>query len=129
MKSVKKVGVEFLGIIGETRQTSIISFPKLKRLGFQAMEQWEEWEGVEEDSSKITIMPSLLNLQIWGCSKLKALPNFLWKTPLRELNIWDCRNLAQGFETRCGTEWDKASQVQNIIIDDQFVKRDGVIWM
>ncbi|KAL6297070.1 hypothetical protein ACE6H2_005212 [Prunus campanulata] len=127
MKSVKKVGVEFLGITGETPQTLIKSFPKLKQLQFMDMEQWEEWEGVEEEDSKITIMPYLLKLEIYNCGQLKALPNFLWKTPLRELSITkDCSNLAQGFETRRGTEWAKASQVQNIDINGKFVKKDGV---
>ncbi|CAL8997493.1 unnamed protein product [Prunus brigantina] len=124
MKSVKKVGVEFLGITGETL---INSFPKLKQLQFIDMEQWEEWEGVEEEDSKITIMPSLLYLEIRQCDRLKALPNFLWKTPLRELRSWVCLNLTRWFETRCGTEWvKKASQVQDIRIDRKFVKKDGV---
>ncbi|XP_021808231.1 putative disease resistance protein RGA3 [Prunus avium] len=127
MISVKKVRVEFLGITGETPQTLINSFPKLKQLRFTDMEQWEEWEGVEEEDSKITIMPSLLYLLFWNCHELKALPNFLWKTPLRELRIWNCSNLRQWFETRCGTEWvKKASQVQDIKIDRKFVKKDGV---
>ncbi|CAB4297756.1 unnamed protein product [Prunus armeniaca] len=129
MRSVKKVGVEFLGITGETPQTLINSFPKLKELRFHFMEEWEEWEGVEEEDSKITIMPSLLKLEIGYCERLKALPNFLWKTPLRELIIVgrDCPILAQWFETRCGMEWLKnASQVQNIKIQGKFVKKDGV---
>ncbi|CAB4267259.1 unnamed protein product [Prunus armeniaca] len=127
MKSVKKVGVEFLGITGETPQTLINSFPKLKQLQFIDMVQWEEWEGVEEEDSKITIMPSLLKLEIINCIKLKALPNFLWKTPLRELIIFGEDCLAEWFETRCGMEWLKnASQVQNIEIQGKFVKKDGV---
>ncbi|CAL8997445.1 unnamed protein product [Prunus brigantina] len=117
MASVKKVGVEFLGITGETPQTLINSFPKLKTLVLSRMEQWEEWEGVEEEDSKITIMPSLLYLIIYNCSRLKALPNFLWKTLLRELSIW-----SSGFEKRCGTEWvKKASQVQNIKINNKTI--------
>ncbi|CAB4267251.1 unnamed protein product [Prunus armeniaca] len=129
MKSVKKVGVEFLGITGETPQILINSFPKLKQLQLRHMWEWEDWEGVEEEDSKITIMPSLLKLEIINCIKLKALPNFLWKTPLRELIIvgGDCPILAQWFETRCGMEWLKnASQVQNIKIQGKFVKKDGV---
>ncbi|CAB4267210.1 unnamed protein product [Prunus armeniaca] len=129
MKSVKKVGVEFLGITGETPQILINSFPKLKQLQLRHMWEWEDWEGVEEEDSKITIMPSLLKLEIIDCIKLKALPNFLWKTPLRELIIvgGDCPILAQWFETRCGMEWLKnASQVQNIKIQGKFVKKDGV---
>ncbi|XP_016646950.1 PREDICTED: putative disease resistance protein RGA1 [Prunus mume] len=132
MKSVKKVGVEFLGITGETPQTLINSFPKLNHLRLHFMEQWEELEGVEEEDSKITIMPSLLKLEIGDCERLKALPNFLWKTPLRELRIdgEDCPILAQWFETRCGMEWLKnASQVQNIEIQGEFVKICGMEWL
>ncbi|XP_021824623.1 putative disease resistance protein RGA3 [Prunus avium] len=126
MKSVKKVGVEFLGITGETPQTLIKSFPKLKQLLLEHMLEWEEWEGVEEEDSKITIMPSLLYLEFKNCNKLKALPNFLWKTPLLELSISCCSILEQGFET----EWvKKASQVQNIDIGGRFVKKDGGVSM
>ncbi|CAL2235588.1 unnamed protein product [Prunus armeniaca] len=92
------------------------------------MEQWEEWEGVEEEDSKITIMPSLLYLEIISCKKLKALPNYLWKTPLRELSIMqDCSILAQWFETRCGRKWvKKVSELQNSLTNYKFVKKDGV---
>ncbi|CAB4272879.1 unnamed protein product [Prunus armeniaca] len=47
MPSLKKVGVEFLGI-EETQTPShspTILFPKLKQLSFDRVRDWEEWEG------------------------------------------------------------------------------------
>ncbi|XP_062008544.1 putative disease resistance protein RGA4 isoform X2 [Rosa rugosa] len=86
---LQKVGVEFLGIdrISSSLSSEVISFPKLKHLTFCDVYQWEEWEGV--DSQNIRIMPCLSSLEVRGCEKLKALPEFLWKTPLKSLTIVD----------------------------------------
>ncbi|XP_050285946.1 putative disease resistance protein RGA3 isoform X2 [Quercus robur] len=99
--SVKKVGVEFLGIesnrkkdeeMGSTSTSSLILFPNLKSLRFSNMEEWEEWDGMGESgvSESVLIMPRLQVLTIYSCPKLKSLPNFLEKTSLEELTI-DCR--------------------------------------
>ncbi|PRQ59296.1 putative P-loop containing nucleoside triphosphate hydrolase, leucine-rich repeat domain, L [Rosa chinensis] len=84
---VSKVGIEFLGIDDvQTSSSSIfISFPKLEQLHFFEMWSWEEWVGVENNN--ITIMPRLSYMTIHGCDKLKGLPDFLRKTPLRDLDI------------------------------------------
>ncbi|ONI16283.1 hypothetical protein PRUPE_3G089400 [Prunus persica] len=135
--SLKKVGVEFLGI--ETQTSSpIILFPNLKKLVFEFLPMWEEWEGMtgwseEEDSQKtITIMPCLSSLQIGYCGLLKTLPNFLRNTPLKELVIgFGCRILAQGCQKgRGGSEWPKISHIPNIKVwigpSGEFVQKDGV---
>ncbi|ONI35478.1 LOW QUALITY PROTEIN: hypothetical protein PRUPE_1G538500 [Prunus persica] len=132
MKSLKKVGVEFLGLNETTQQTkTILSFPKLKTLVFKGMGEWEEWEGVEgwreDDDSEITIMPSLSHLWIMRCPQLKTLPDFLWKTPLHNLTVSSC-SLLQGWEEGRRRESDQVSHIPNIKIDDQFVRKDGV-WM
>ncbi|KAL6285925.1 hypothetical protein ACE6H2_010315 [Prunus campanulata] len=134
--SLKKVGVEFLGIDGtiETQtssSSSLILFPSLKRLEFENMPMWEEWEGMrgwseEEDSQKtITIMPCLSSLKIGFCSSLKTLPNFLRSTPLKELVINPSPTLAQGCRKGKG-EWPKISHIPNIKVDKEFVQKDGV---
>ncbi|KAL6128258.1 hypothetical protein ACLB2K_071614 [Fragaria x ananassa] len=95
LRGVSKVGVEFLGIEqGKTSSSSIfISFPKLRLLTISSMSSWEEWEGVEEENSeKITIMPCLSELRISFCTKLKALPDVLWNTPLQKLTSKLLRN-------------------------------------
>jgi hypothetical protein len=94
---VGRVGREFLGLgvdsdisIGEMTSSSsntIIAFPKLKSLSFWFMRKWEEWEkwegreGGNEDKTNIfnstIIMPSLRSLEISGCPKLKALPDYV----------------------------------------------------
>nr|XP_023912068.1 putative disease resistance protein RGA4 [Quercus suber] len=99
--SVKKVGVEFLGIEsnrkkdeekGSTSTSSLILFPNLKSLQFRDMEEWEEWDGMGESgvSESVLIMPRLQVLTIDECPKLKSLPNFLEKTLLEKLTV-DCR--------------------------------------
>ncbi|KAL5569275.1 hypothetical protein UlMin_025850 [Ulmus minor] len=90
---VQRVGGEFLGIEGHAHTT--ISFPKLKQLRFQNLENWKEWEGSREDSSFTPIMPCLSSLEISFCNKLEALPTFLRNTPLKNLTIDDCQILEE----------------------------------
>ncbi|KAL5570591.1 hypothetical protein UlMin_027166 [Ulmus minor] len=91
MVKLERVGGEFLGI--ESHAHTTISFPKLKRLRFEGLENWKEWEGSREDSSLTPIMPCLSSLEIEYCDKLEALPNFLRKTPLKNLSIRYCQIL------------------------------------
>ncbi|KAK4590846.1 hypothetical protein RGQ29_021154 [Quercus rubra] len=104
-KSMKKVGVEFLGIESNrkkdeekgststsTSTSSLILFPNLKSLCFRRMKEWEEWDGMGESgvSESVLIMPRLQVLKVDDCPKLKSLPNFLETTSLKELSV-DCR--------------------------------------
>ncbi|CAB4267471.1 unnamed protein product [Prunus armeniaca] len=113
MDGVRKVGVEFLGLEDQTsfriRSPPLILFPKLKRLCFDIMLNWEEWEGVEEwtkEDSEITIMPCLSELTIELCTSLKALPDFLFKTPLQTLRIGGSERLLERYQEGNG-EWAK----------------------
>ncbi|VVA39995.1 PREDICTED: putative disease resistance [Prunus dulcis] len=122
MEGVKKVGVEFLRLEDQTSfriRSPQILFPKLKLLCFYDMWNWEEWEGVEEwtkEDSEITIMPCLSELRIGDCELLKALPDFIFKTPLQTLGISRCRRLAEHYEEGNG-EWAKISaKIPNIRI-------------
>ncbi|KAJ8769222.1 hypothetical protein K2173_000997 [Erythroxylum novogranatense] len=72
--SVKRVGVEFMGIEKEKdSSTSFLSFPKLKKLSFQWFDEWEEWDDIDEwlmeriNNKTITIMSSLQQLDIYYC--------------------------------------------------------------
>ncbi|XP_031277190.1 putative disease resistance protein RGA3 [Pistacia vera] len=93
MSSLKRVSNEFLGIESDGTSSSFIFFPKLKYLTFECMDEWEEWDyeitrkGEEED---ITIMPSLVSLQIHNCPKLKALPNHLVQNTTLKKYIGGC---------------------------------------
>ncbi|KAM5556306.1 putative disease resistance protein RGA3 [Rosa sericea] len=109
---VSKVGVEFLGIDdGQTSSSSI--FMKLKQLTFNYMRSWEEWEGVENNN--ITIMPCLSQLTIRDCDKLKALPDFLWKTPLQKLHIKASPTLESLYRQGIGEE---RAKIPTIVIED-----------
>ncbi|XP_021813012.1 putative disease resistance protein RGA3 [Prunus avium] len=112
---VRKVGVEFLGLEDQTsfriRSPPLILFPKLKQLEFFYMSYWEEWEGVEEwtkEDSEITIMPCLSELTIENCALLKALPDFVFKTPLQTLRIPGSERLVERYQEGNG-EWAKIS--------------------
>ncbi|CAB4303372.1 unnamed protein product [Prunus armeniaca] len=133
--SLKKVGVEFLGINGtietQTSSSPLILFPSLKRLEFKDVPMWEEWEGMtgwseeEEDSQKtITIMPRLSSLRMIDCLSLKTLPNFLRNTPVKELVI-DAYCLAQGCRKVRGV-WPKISHIPNIKVGKEFVQKEGI---
>ncbi|XP_040365310.1 putative disease resistance protein At3g14460 [Rosa chinensis] len=120
LPGVSKVGIEFLGIDdGQTSSSSssiFISFPKLKQLTFRCMLSWKEWVGVENNN--ITIMPCLSQLTIEDCWKLKALPDFLWKTPLQKLHILRSPILRDLYRQGLGEEWAKISHIPTIKIED-----------
>ena len=87
------MGNEFLGIKNNdpSSSSSLIFFPKLNRLVFEKLENWEDWE--YEITEDIAIMPCLSHCDIADCPKLKALPNHFDK--LKELNIDYCPVLKQ----------------------------------
>ncbi|KAJ8644882.1 hypothetical protein MRB53_006630 [Persea americana] len=77
---VKMVGEEFCGN-GDGKGRV---FPKLERLCFYQMESWEEWKLTDEYEDQV--MPSLKELEITKCNKLKALPDRL-PSNLREVTV------------------------------------------
>uniref|UniRef100_A0A2N9IPW8 NB-ARC domain-containing protein n=1 Tax=Fagus sylvatica TaxID=28930 RepID=A0A2N9IPW8_FAGSY len=129
VNSLKKVGVEFLGIESENKREDII-FPNLKSLGFENLFMWEEWIGIggireEVEDSTITIMPRLQELQIESCPKLKSLPTFLHTTPLKDLDIKCSPILSERCRRGTGEEWSKISNIPDIQIDRMYVQIDG----
>ncbi|XP_038974471.1 putative disease resistance RPP13-like protein 1 [Phoenix dactylifera] len=66
-------------------------FPKLEKLGFENMPNWEEWwwRWEEEDNQATSLLPSLKILIINGCPELRSLPESLLYhvTALKTLQI------------------------------------------
>ncbi|KAL4636431.1 hypothetical protein ACB092_03G007900 [Castanea dentata] len=119
--SLKKVGVEFLGIESENKKEDIKIFPNLKYLEFNYLDQWEEWiggtrEGGKEDEDCITIMPRLQKLTIRNCGMLKSLPDFLRTTPLQELEIEGCPIIQKRCRRETGEDWRNISHIPIIKI-------------
>ncbi|RWR73632.1 putative disease resistance protein RGA1 [Cinnamomum micranthum f. kanehirae] len=82
---VKVVGDEFCGNgAGRGRV-----FPKLESLSFKQMENWEEWKLTDEYGE---VMPSLKELTITRCNKLKALPDRL-PCNLRKVTVEECEEV------------------------------------
>jgi hypothetical protein len=122
--SLKKVGVEFLGIEPNNNKkeegstsSSLILFPNLKSLDFGYLTEWEEWDR-EEEGGCVTIMPRLQELSIRRCPKLKSLPDFLPTTQLKRLEISYCSILSQRYKRETGEDWPKISQIPDIQIYD-----------
>ncbi|XP_031248296.1 putative disease resistance protein RGA3 [Pistacia vera] len=94
MKSVKRVGNEFLGIESDatSSSSSIIAFPKLKFLCFGEMEEWEEWNygSTNRGDEDIAVMPSLETLKLNHCLKLKSLPNHIHQMTTLKKEIVGC---------------------------------------
>ena len=109
--SLKKVGVEFLGIDSNNNKdigsaSSLVLFPNLKSLKFVISKKWKEWTGVggiKEDG--VTIMPRLHSLIINSCHKLKSLLDFLQTIPLKELEIITSPNISKCCQRETGEEW------------------------
>ncbi|XP_058106803.1 putative disease resistance protein RGA3 [Magnolia sinica] len=74
MKEVRYVGGEFSGDANNDGSGGVVSFPKLEALIFFNMPNWEEWELREGDGQ---VMPSLVELSVTKCPKIKALPHNL----------------------------------------------------
>uniref|UniRef100_A0A2N9IR00 Uncharacterized protein n=1 Tax=Fagus sylvatica TaxID=28930 RepID=A0A2N9IR00_FAGSY len=130
--SLKKVGIEFLGIESENkRHDKIKLFPNLKSLEFHNLFLWEEWIGIggmreEEEESSITIMPRLQFLRIWRCPNLKSsLPDFLCTTPLKKLVIRSSLILHERCQRGTGEDWPKISHIPTIVIEGKVMQRDS----
>ncbi|GLT97681.1 hypothetical protein SLE2022_152350 [Rubroshorea leprosula] len=93
IEGMKKVGVEFLGIetsslSPSSSSASVVAFPNLNSLQFCEMKEWEEWDYGSRGEEDIKIMPRLSSLVIFGCEKLKMLPDsILRSTTLQNLKI------------------------------------------
>lgn len=82
LPSVKLIGPEFFGNVGDTTSNSRSRicnvFPSLESLKFRNMEAWEEWLGVKSEH-----FPNLKYFSIARCSKLKLLPKFTSEPKLK----------------------------------------------
>ncbi|KAL1218252.1 putative disease resistance protein [Cardamine amara subsp. amara] len=80
---LKEVTLRYNSFSGKRMVCSGGGFPQLQKLWLCELGEWEEWI-VEEGS-----MPLLHTLSIWGCQKLKELPDGLrFITCLKELEIF-----------------------------------------
>nr|UBY06916.1 NBS-LRR disease resistance protein [Dasypyrum villosum] len=114
--AVTKVGPEFVGCKkGDLVCNELVAFPKLERLIFKDMPNWELWsffeEGVVADgrgedgaaeirkedvqSARLKLLHRLLELKIHGCPKLRDLPQQLGKDTacLKELSLRELNKL------------------------------------
>ncbi|KAH9751740.1 hypothetical protein KPL71_014413 [Citrus sinensis] len=123
LKSVKRVGNEFLGIEESTEDdpssssssSSVIAFPKLKSLEIWGMEELEKWNYRITRKGNISIMPRLSALSICDCPKLKVLPDYILQTTtLQELRIEDCPILEERYREGKGEDWHKISHIPHI---------------
>ena len=119
--SLKKVGVEFLGIESKNKKDDIL-FPNLKTLLFVNLGEWKEWIGIgemkaAEEHRCSTVMPCLQVLRISDCLKLKSLSDFFCTTPSKDLEIDRRPILSQSCQRGIGEDWLKISHIPNIRID------------
>ncbi|XP_058107017.1 putative disease resistance protein RGA3 [Magnolia sinica] len=112
MEEVGKVGGEFSGDDNNDGSGGVVSFPKLETLIFGNMSNWEEWELIGDGE----VMPSLLELKIYYCPKLKEFPsNLQHLIMLQHLMIWICPLLKERYGGG-GEDRDKIAHIPNIII-------------
>ncbi|KAJ4824976.1 hypothetical protein Tsubulata_014349 [Turnera subulata] len=93
MQRVERVGTEFLGKYPISKSP----FPKLQSIKFSDMDNWEEWSfGILEGNTEELVMPSLQNLHIEGCPKLRKLPNKLLRNNSLKRSFLRCPKLKTG---------------------------------
>ncbi|MED6121795.1 hypothetical protein PIB30_033516 [Stylosanthes scabra] len=93
--NVKKVDLKFLGIESNNGdEVQEDSFPKLKELCFQDMDNWEEWIETSSKAKQDKIMPSLRSLSIINCKTLKADPAYIDEKKNLRYVIQQCPELA-----------------------------------
>ncbi|XP_022721414.1 putative disease resistance RPP13-like protein 1 isoform X2 [Durio zibethinus] len=128
MRSLEKVGVEFLGVEREEisalsasseSPSSVIAFPSLKHLEFRYMKEWDYWIPLtSQEEELISIMPRLCSLTIDYCPKLSALPCYIVQnTSLKQLDISQSPILSERCRKETGEDWLKISHIPSIIID------------
>jgi hypothetical protein len=121
-------GSEGISKKGENGEMAPVSaFPKLKELCIWKMEELEGWDGIGmslgEKDTRTAIMPQLRELEVKGCPKLKALPDYVLTAPLVELRMNECPLLSERYEEEKGEDWHKISHISEIEINYRRSKR------
>ncbi|PIA64451.1 hypothetical protein AQUCO_00100141v1, partial [Aquilegia coerulea] len=98
MSQVKYIGHEFFGLadVGTGEEEALytqVVFPKLRKLKFYNMEEWEEWASPFH-SNRVT-MPCLRDLTLVGCPKLRNSLNLLGLKSLEILHLHGLDSMAQ----------------------------------
>jgi hypothetical protein len=76
-----------------------------------------------EKDTRTAIMPQLRELEVKGCPKLKALPDYVLTAPLVKLRMNECPLLSERYEEEKGEDWHKISHISEIEINYQRSKR------
>lgn len=118
--AIKSIGPELFGVSYRDGKPYCprSSFPKLEILHLENMPNFEEWNWLSEEDDRATaLLPSLRNLAIEGCPKLKSLPCSLLNHATALTCLW-----IKGAES--------LKEVQNILniqvlvlIDNPYVER------
>ncbi|RWR91725.1 putative disease resistance RPP13-like protein 1 [Cinnamomum micranthum f. kanehirae] len=74
-QAMEKVGMELYGSGNSSCSVKGVAFPKLEKLLFYSLSNWEVWDFRVNDGDNI--MPCLLELSIERCPKLKSVPGHL----------------------------------------------------
>ncbi|KAF9611699.1 hypothetical protein IFM89_034882 [Coptis chinensis] len=94
LSAVKHLGADILRVgngdsTSSSSSSSVVLFPKLKKLGLSGLTEWEEEEHdvptTTSDNTTIIIMPRLHDLKISNCPKLKVVPVYLFPPQLETL--------------------------------------------
>ncbi|KAK2633643.1 hypothetical protein Ddye_032802 [Dipteronia dyeriana] len=130
MHSVKSVGDEFVGLESDnissfSSSSLLIAFPKLQSLKFYYLSDWEEWDcgASGRGEEQIKIMPCLRSLIIYGCPKLKTLPDYLLQsTTLEEFGIIHGPILERRYRVEKAENWVKGSGIPKIRIYENSIE-------
>ncbi|VYS49443.1 unnamed protein product [Arabidopsis thaliana] len=84
LHQLKELELEHKSFSGKKMVCSSGGFPQLQKLSISGLEEWDDWK-VEESS-----MPLLHTLDIYGCRKLKQLPDEHFPSHLTSISLGYC---------------------------------------
>ncbi|CDP21257.1 unnamed protein product, partial [Coffea canephora] len=126
LKLVEVGKLECLGkeFFGSSSSAEAVAFPNLRKLHFDACNNWTNWEDLSEDDEEVavSIMPSLEKLKISKCYRLEVLPHRILSKilSLKILDIRSCDKLRDHYSDKTGDDWKQISHIPQVDISDKW---------
>ncbi|CDP19019.1 unnamed protein product [Coffea canephora] len=100
------LGKEFLGVTKALHEnTEVVAFPNLRKLHFNYLPNWTNWEDLSEDDEELEVLPHRILGRI---------------SSLKTLDIRNCFKLSDHYSNKTGDDWIKISHIPRVHISDEY---------